>query len=214
MVPRGPGSNYGLEHKPRLQPVNYLFDLELVLSAKNPVAGSTELHRDSDSPVSAVCFSPNGHWLVTGDVTGRVWLLDLRSQDPAVTPVVVGGHEGGVLAVGIGPDNHWLVTGGRDGVARLWDLKAQDPAVSPVVLRGHGGAVRAVDFSPDGRWLGTGSDNHTARLWPLQVNDLIELARVTVARNFFDDERQAHFPGELYHKTFAELPSPDDKPSE
>jgi hypothetical protein len=43
-----------------------------------------------------------------------------------------------------------------------------------------------VGISPDNRWLVTGGlyDN-TARLWPLEVEDLIDLARITVGRKFY-----------------------------
>jgi hypothetical protein len=54
----------------------------------------------------------------------------------------------------------------------------------------------------------TGSD--TTRLWLLQVNDLINLARFTVGRNFFAEESRLYFPGEKYRKTFDELPGPDE----
>ena len=69
-------------------------------------------------------------------------------------------------------------------------------------------------ISPDKHWLVTGSLDNTARLWPLQVIDLIDLARVTVGRNFTVDEWQLYFPGEPYRKTFAELPGQEDKSSE
>ena len=106
----------------------------------------------------------------------------------------------------ISPDNRWVVTGSADKTARLWDLNAKDPAANPVVLRGHDGDVNAVAISPDNRWVVTGSGDKTARLWPLPVNDLIDLARVTVGRNFTAEEWKLYYPGERYHKTFSELP--------
>jgi hypothetical protein len=44
-----------------------------------------------------------------------------------------------------------------------------------------------------------------SRLWQLQIEDLIDLARVTVGRNFSVSEWQLYFPSEPYRKTFAEL---------
>ena len=79
-----------------------------------------------------------------------------------------------------------------------------------LVLRGHKSAVRAVAISPDNRWLVTGSYDKTARLSLLQVNDLINLARITVRRNFSADEWKLCFPGKNYRKTFDELPGPDE----
>src|SRR5271166_168301 len=47
-----------------------------------------------------------------------------------------------------------------------------------------------------------GSDDKTARLWLLQMKDLMNLARITVGRNFSADEWRLYFPGEKYRKTF------------
>jgi hypothetical protein len=54
----------------------------------------------------------------------------------------------------------------------------------------------------------TGSLDKTARLWPLQVNDLNDLARATVERNFTAEEWKLYFSGEPYRKTFPDLPGP------
>jgi WD40 repeat protein len=75
------------------------------------------------------------------------------------------------------------------------------------MMGGHCGT--AVAISPDNRWLVTGSDDGTARLWLLQVDDLIDLARITVERNFSADEWKLYFPGEKYRKTIPKLPGPD-----
>jgi WD40 repeat protein len=156
-----------------------------------------------------VAISPDSRWLVTGSDDKAVRLWDLRVKDPAANPVVLRGHDGPVRAVAVSPDNRWLVTGSADKTARLSDLRAKDPAANPVVLRGHDGPVRAVAISPDNRWLVTGSLDNTARLWLLQMNDLVDLARTIVGRNFFADEWQLYFPGEKYRKTFPDLPGPD-----
>jgi WD40 repeat protein len=77
------------------------------------------------------------------------------------------------------------------------------------VLRGHDGAVHPVAISPDNRWLVTDSVDKTARLWLLQMKDLMNLARITVGRNFSADEWNLYFPGEPYRMTFPDLPGPD-----
>ena len=52
-----------------------------------------------------------------------------------------------------------------------------------MVLRGHEDQVWAVAISPDSHWVVTGS--RTARLWLLQVEDLIDLARISIDEIFF-----------------------------
>jgi WD40 repeat protein len=118
--------------------------------------------------------------------------------------VVLRGHDGAVDAVAISADNCWVVTGSFDSTARLWDLRAKDPAANPVVLRGHELPVTAVAISADSRRIVTGSSN-TARLFFLQLNDLINLARTIVGRNFYGDEWKLYFHGEKYRKTFPDL---------
>jgi WD40 repeat protein len=113
--------------------------------------------------------------------------------------VVLRGHDG---PVAISPDNRWVVTGSDDKTARLWDLSAKDPAANPVVLRGHDGPVNAVAISADNRWVVTGSYDKTARLWLFQMKDLMNLARITVGRNFSADEWRLYFQSEKYRKTF------------
>jgi WD40 repeat protein len=155
-------------------------------------------------------ISSDNHWLFSGSSDGTALLWSLTSKDPTASLVVLAGPRQADHCGGISPDNHWLVTGSLDGTVRLLDLTAKDPAASPVVLHGHKDAVNIVGISPDSQWLVTGSQDHTTRLWPLQVRDLIELARVTVGRNFTAEERKLYFPGEKYRKTFDELPGPDE----
>jgi WD40 repeat protein len=78
-----------------------------------------------------------------------------------------------------------------------------------VVLRGHEDNVTAVAISPDNRWIVTGSEDNSAQLWLLQVNDLVDVARTVVGRNFSANEWELYFPGEKYRKTFPDLPGPD-----
>jgi WD40 repeat protein len=186
------------------------------LSVKDPAANPVVL-RGHEAEVSAVAISPDNRWLVTGSVDSTARLWGSSAKDPAANPVVLRGHEAEVSAVAISPDNRWLVTGcgnpfrlgSYDKTARLWDLSAKDPAANPVVLRGHEDLVHAVAISPDNRWLVTGSSDNTARLWLLQVNELVDLARTVVGRNFSSNEWQLYFPGEKYRKTFPDLPGPD-----
>jgi WD40 repeat protein len=151
---------------------------------------------------------------VTGSYDGTARLWDLSAKDPTACAVVLRGHDGPIYTVAISRDNRWLVTGSSDNTARLWDLSAKDPAANPVVLRGHNGRVMVVAISPDSRWLVTGGSDNTARLWLLQMNDLVDLARSIVGRNFFADEWQLYFPGEKYRKTFSDLPGADDRASQ
>jgi WD40 repeat protein len=182
------------------------------LSAKDPPANPVVL-AGHDGSVTALGISADNRWVVTGssDNTARIW--DLSAKDPAADPKVLRGHESAITAVAISADNHWIVTGSYDNTARVWDLSAKDPAANPAILRGHEGRVTAVAISQDNHWAVTGGEDGTARLWLLQVEDLIDLARITVGRNFSAGEWKRYFPGEPYRKTFAQLPGANEDPS-
>ena len=68
----------------------------------------------------------------------------------------------------------------------------------------------AVAISPDNHWVVTGSYDKTVRLWLFQMKDLMNLARITVGRNFSADEWRLYFKSEKYRKTFDELPGPEE----
>jgi WD40 repeat protein len=71
-----------------------------------------------DDGVSAVAFSRDGKYILTGswDNTARLW--DAGSGEVKARYV---GHSDYVGAVDMSPDGRWVCTGSWDGTARLWD---------------------------------------------------------------------------------------------
>jgi NAD(P)-dependent dehydrogenase (short-subunit alcohol dehydrogenase family) len=143
----------------------------------------------------------------------RTLAADLLSREIRVNAVTPGPIDTPIIGkVFTGKDEAAQIrekmTGSNNKTARQWDLRAKDPAANPVVLSGHDEGVRAVAISVDSRWVVTGSDDSTARLWHLQINELVDLARAIVRRNFSSSEWQLYFPGEKYRKTFDDLPGP------
>ena len=119
---------------------------------------------DSNSPVQAVAYSPDGTRIVSGsrDQTLRLW--DARSGQPLGDPMK--GHERAVTSVAFSPDGTRLVSGGEDETLRRWDARSGQPLGEP--MKGHEGWVTSVAYSPDGTRLVSGSDNGTLRLWDAQ----------------------------------------------
>jgi WD40 repeat protein/serine/threonine protein kinase len=109
--------------------------------------------------VYCAAWSPDGRRVVAGlrDGTARIWTVG----DPA-EPIVLRGHETGVLGAAWSPDGSRIVTASSDKTARVWRA---DGTGAPIVLRGHEAQVWSAAWSPDGARVVTASVDHTARVW-------------------------------------------------
>ncbi len=149
------------------------------LAGSGPSFDSQE--EESPWPLNVVRISPNGRWVITGDIRMTAHLWDLAAEDPTKSAKLLErrdsrhwNYEGSseLPWIAISPNGKWAVTGSGDGVARLWNLQADDPAASPVTLNGHSKSmVNRVAFSPDGRWVATGGWDKSLRVWDLNAKD-------------------------------------------
>ena len=122
-------------------------------------AGDRVLKRVSN--VFAAALSPDGHRLVTTDISGDVRVYDLVHHSArtlqshgAIEDVAAFSTDGSAVAVG-----------GSDGTAWVWRA-AGGPGVA---LRGSTGNVSAVAFSPDGRSLLSTDGSGIAHTWALRA---------------------------------------------
>jgi len=116
--------------------------------------------RTSPKSVNDAVFSPNGKWLVTGDESGRVEIIEVESQ------TVVGTYEAKSVIndVDVRKNNDQIAVTLEDGKITLLEMNGKrkyDLQAS--------GRLKVASFSPDGRYIASGSTTGVVTLW--NIND-------------------------------------------
>jgi uncharacterized protein YjiK len=111
--------------------------------------------------VSAVAFSPDGRYVLSGSHDKTLVLRD------AVTGEHIRKFEQQILAisaVAFSGDGRRLLSGSHDGSVVLWDIAS---TIHLRKFKGHLEQVNAVAFSPDGKFALSGSSDNSLILWDL-----------------------------------------------
>ena len=110
-------------------------------------------------PVTAVAYSNDGKFLVSGGAEGvvRIWDVTTNAEVRSLR-----GHTGWVTSVAFGPDGRSVVSCAVDKTVRLFELPKQDAAAA-----GHSAMARCIAVSRDGKYAATGSDDKTVKVWNL-----------------------------------------------
>ena len=83
------------------------------------------LFKQNQSPIVDITFSPNGRYLATASLDGRVTIWDLKISeiDPTYQPLLLEDHEGWATSVCFTPDERFLLVGTKNGEVAFWNLE-------------------------------------------------------------------------------------------
>ena len=140
-----------------------------------------------DAPITIVEYSPNDRFLLAGDSTGTITLLDPESLAPIGAPLI--GHRSQLgpafLAVFFGPDNRRLVTKAEDELA-FWDLETRQQ-IGDFWPGERGGG------SPDGRFAVSFLDEDVI-IWDIDTDNWFDTACRAAGRNMTQEEWERFGP--------------------
>jgi len=127
------------------------------------------LHEDE---VLTVGFSPDGKWLVSGDMGGDLHVWDASNGTKAQS--LYPRHRDAVSSAAFSADGKWLISGSWDQTIKVWDTATWNEVYS---LEGHRGPVNAIALSPDGCQMASAGWDQTVRLWDLPKRQLVSTYR-------------------------------------
>jgi eukaryotic-like serine/threonine-protein kinase len=170
-------------HRDEIRAAFFSADGELIVTASKDRtakawdrAGNTLRTLRHPGMVRCARFGATKDIIVTACNDGiiRVWRDNLVLR-------TLSGHEGAVLWLDVSPDGSRILSMSRDRTARLWNTATGDLVYQ---LEGHTAIVWGGGFSHDGRYAVTASWDHTARVWSLDPEELVNLARARLIRDF------------------------------
>ncbi|GAB4433049.1 MAG: hypothetical protein OHK0015_21370 [Chloroflexi bacterium OHK40] len=123
-------------------------------------SGALKRTLPAGADVLSLAIAPDGRYLATGSLDGRLILWDRASGEAMLTYTP---FDGGVEDIAFTPDGRYLLATG-DLEMRLYDRVS---GVLMRTMRGHTGAIPDLELSPDGTRVATASWDGTARLWDL-----------------------------------------------
>jgi WD40 repeat protein/serine/threonine protein kinase len=165
----------------------------------NPLTGERLL--GNVSPTIKVCdttlwdaeISSDGRFWAAAGFDGLAHVFEVNNVPGNQTSYArwqtLEGHLGNVSGIAFHPQESIVATSGFDGTARLWDLETGEEILQ---LTGNSLPAEGVDFNLDGSRLAVAGADGTVRQHIISVEELVEVARSRLSRDFTQQECQSY----------------------
>lgn len=167
------------------------------LSANNSIALSASRHefalwdtqtgrslgfyRVSDSPIRDIRLSTNGHFVVYGQVNGKLVHINLQSGRRLVIPL----HSEKINSIDMSKNGRYVLSGGNDHKAFLWDTDT----VQVVQQFDFKQRVSMVRLEDSGRYAFIADIQKASQIWDLQTGKLVSTLRYRARQSNFSSVR-------------------------
>ncbi|WVR03821.1 hypothetical protein IAU60_000817 [Kwoniella sp. DSM 27419] len=140
--------------------IAYGLGKKLVLSSGGKEVASFE---DNKGEIISLAFTSDGKFLASGDVAGRVVLVDVDKKETAVSSRWTF-HTGRVVSLAWASDNKRLASAGLDEAIYLWNR--EKIVKNTAIKNAHPGGVSGVSWLTEDKLVTTGADG-CVRTWAL-----------------------------------------------
>jgi WD40 repeat protein len=123
-------------------------------------------HVAGDSVVFSTVISPDGKWLIAGQMNGKVAIFGL----PGGRPYRQLQADAQVTNLAITPDGEHVAARSSSSTVNIWSLRDTRETVSLT----HGGIVQSIAFTPDDRQLCVGTRNNLVYVWNWSSGKLLQ----------------------------------------
>lgn len=157
----------------------------------------------NNAELHAISISPNGRYLVAGDINGFVRIWDMSTQK---LQIKLEGHRARINNIEFSRDGNRLATASFDKTVRLWNMQKLND--QPIVLRDHNDWVWSIAFNADGSRLLAGCKDNLVRVWPTNPDLMNDQLCSKLTHNFSNNEWQRYVADDIPY----ELTCPDKPP--
>ena len=119
--------------------------------------------------VTALCFTPDGKQLISGDRAGGLSVWDTEGHEMQS----ISAHAGAIT--GIACRGSLVATSSEDGTVKFWDINEGQESKS---WHAHDGGVCSIAFTADGHIVTSGRD-HLVKLWDVSGNAIKQFEPLT-----------------------------------
>ncbi|KAJ1937148.1 general transcription repressor, partial [Linderina pennispora] len=140
---------------------------------KEAVLADENAPKNGDLYIRAVCFSPDGKFLVTGAEDKQIRIWDIATKK---IRHILAGHEQDIYSLDFSPDGRTILSGSGDRTVRLWDLETGKNIHTFTIddMGPKDAGVTSVAFSPNGQLVAAASLDKMIRLWDAPSGQFLE----------------------------------------
>lgn len=147
-----------------------IYDANTGAEVSEFVDRATDGEDPQDSYVRAVCFSPDGKWLITGAEDHIVKIWDVRNRTVRHR---LKGHSTDIYSVDASQDSRFIISGSGDKTAKLWNLETGRLLTTLGEERGPTDGITSVSVSPLSTHVAAGSLDKIVRVWDVESTQMV-----------------------------------------